>query len=78
MALSTKQKSVLAYIRQHGRITTDEAVTIIGGDYFGNASFHVGAVLSRMVKSKLVRREKRGVFAAPIQSGLFAEHPIAL
>ena len=62
MALSEKQKKVLAYCRAHdGKITKKEAMTIIDTHYC-NGEKHVGEVLSRMVKAGLLTREKPGHF----------------
>lgn len=62
MALSEKQKQVLAFCHAHeGKITKKEAMTIIDTHYC-NGEKHVGNVLSRMVKTGLLTREKPGMF----------------
>jgi hypothetical protein len=45
-----------------GKITLDQAVDVIGASYYSNARFHVGNVLSRMVKSGKLTRIRPGVF----------------
>lgn len=63
--MSPKQSIVVAHLRQHNRITLREAVGLIGGDVYCNRSFHVGNVLSNMVKRGMLVRVKRGVFELP-------------
>jgi len=62
MALSEKQQKVLNWVREHGIISTSEAVRIIGGNLYCNAEKHVGDTLSRLVKARLIRRIKPGLF----------------
>lgn len=62
MALSDKQKKVIAYCRAHeGKITKKEAMELIDTHYY-NGEKHVGEVLSKMVKAGLLIREKPGHF----------------
>lgn len=61
MKLSTKQQIIIDHIRKHGQITKQEAIPLID-TYYCNAAFHVGNVLSNMVKRGYIRRIKRGVF----------------
>lgn len=44
------------------RFTLEDAVRWIGRSYYANERKHTGDVLSRMVKSGLLKREKPGVF----------------
>lgn len=60
--LTKGQSEIMRYIREHGKITKAQAVQLIGGKYYYNAPKHVGDVLSRMVKSGLLRRESRGIY----------------
>ena len=63
MAISEKQKQILEFaFKNENKITKTEAFELIGGCYYCNASKHVGDVLSRMVKSKLLNRVKNGSF----------------
>lgn len=61
MALTDNQRVILTYAREHNNtITKKEACQLI--KYYHNTEKHVGDVLSRMVKSNLLRRIKNGVF----------------
>ena len=60
--MTYNQFMLMEYARTHKVITKKEAVQLIGGKYFCNADKHVGDVLSRMVKSGLLKRIKNGVF----------------
>lgn len=55
-------------------MTKKRAISLIGNFYYCNASKHVGDVLTRMVKSGLLRRVKRGRYA--IGNG-YRKDPIA-
>ena len=60
-----QSKIIAALITQKPKpLTTDDAVELIG-DYYCNARFHTGNILSRMVKAGLIYRIKRGVFGLP-------------
>lgn len=59
--MTDKRKELLNLARQ-GQFTKKQAVEIVGGSYYCNASFHVGNILSRMVKAGMLRRVKNGVF----------------
>lgn len=61
MKLSTKQQIIVDHIRKYGHITKQEAIPLID-TYYSNAAFHVGNVLSNMVKRGYIVRFKRGVF----------------
>jgi predicted transcriptional regulator of viral defense system len=61
---TTKQNAVMAFLRQHGQMTLSQAVELIGGDVYANQAFHVGNVLRRMIARGMIRRVKRGVYAA--------------
>lgn len=60
--MSPKQQQILAYVRQHGSITTQAATELVGGNLYANAAFHVGQTLSRMVFHGMIRRVKPGHF----------------
>jgi predicted transcriptional regulator of viral defense system len=62
MRPSPKQSVILAALRQRERLTLSEAVELIGGDIYTNQAFHVGNILSRMVKRGMIRRIKPGLF----------------
>ena len=61
MSLTVKQSAILKRCQMFGQITTAEAVDLVG-DYYHNATKHTGDILSRMVKSGLLKREKPGLF----------------
>jgi len=63
--LSPKQRAVIEHLRKAGQITLTEAVCLIGRDIYANQKFHVGNVLSNMVKRGLLMRVKPGVFKLP-------------
>lgn len=61
--LSKKQRTILDFaLKNESKITKIQAVDLIGSCYYHNAQKHVGDVLSRMVKSKLLKRVKNGLF----------------
>lgn len=59
---SSKQRRVIEYLRQHGSITTKQAVELIGRNLYANAAHHVGATLRRMVARGMIERVKPGLF----------------
>lgn len=61
--LTWKQKKVLSFINESEskQITKKEAMQLID-DHYCNGEKHVGETLSRMVKSGLLVRVKKGVF----------------
>ena len=63
-AMSPKQSKIRTFILQSDdkRITLDRAVELIGGDIYHNERFHVGNILSNMVKRNILVRLKRGVY----------------
>lgn len=62
MPLTPKQTAVLEYAHKNGgQITKQEAMGLIDTHY-SNGAFHVGNVLSRMVKARLLIRLNPGVF----------------
>lgn len=63
MALTKKQSQILRYCKANGGITKKQAVVLID-DYYHNADFLVGQILSRMVNAGLLTRVKPGVFIA--------------
>lgn len=67
--MSPKQTEVMKFFADHEYLTINQAVELIGKNIYHNASFHVGNVLSNMVKRGMIRRVKRGVFALPLKSG---------
>ena len=59
---STKQFEIVEAIKKHGHITKKEAVEIVGKNIYCNADFHVGNILSNMVKKGMIKRLKPGIF----------------
>jgi hypothetical protein len=63
MKPSEKQKQILDFaLKNDNKITKKEAIDLIGHNYFLNAQKYVGEVLTRMVKSHLLKRIKNGQF----------------
>lgn len=61
--MSRNQKQIMYYAKKNGGgITLDEAVRLIGGKLYQNASKHVGQTLSRMVAQGMLERVNPGVF----------------
>ncbi|MCQ4139206.1 type IV toxin-antitoxin system AbiEi family antitoxin domain-containing protein [Chryseobacterium sp. EO14] len=60
--MTDKQKVIFEFVKDNGSITKKTAIEKIGNNYFLNADKYVGEVLSRMVKSGLLKRVKKGVF----------------
>lgn len=63
MALTEQQRVILQDAQKNGgTITKKQIVKSYGHCYFCNGSKHLGDILSRMVNSGLLIREKPGVF----------------
>ncbi len=62
MSLSAKQGAVMMELQASGTMTLVRAVELVGGDIYANQSKHVGDILSRMVRRKLIERIKPGLF----------------
>lgn len=61
--MTDKQRTILTFARDHSRIITlEQAVALIGKYYYANERKHTGVVLSRLVRSGHLRREKPGTF----------------
>lgn len=63
VVISPKRHVILQRLRSQPSITLAEAVELIGGNIYANKNFHVGNVLSAMVKAGLIKRVKRGTFS---------------
>ena len=61
--MTDKQKVLFEWCQSNTQINKRKAVELIGHNYYCNADKHVGDVLSRMVKSGLLKRIKPGAFA---------------
>lgn len=59
-----KQEIIYKAAIDRGQITKTEAVQLLRRHYYCNAENHVQQVLGRMVKQRLLKRIKRGVYAA--------------
>jgi hypothetical protein len=66
--MSPKQQRIMDALRVSETITLDTAVLLIGGNIYANAKFHVGNVLSNMVKRGMILRIKPGLFGRPEQN----------
>lgn len=60
--MSPKQQVVLFYLSKNESITLATACELIGKDIYCNEEKHCGAILSNMVKRKMIERIKPGVF----------------
>ncbi len=60
--IGDRQNAILATFSGRESFTKSEAVDLLGSGYYCNASKYVGEILSRMVKRRLIRRVKRGVY----------------
>lgn len=63
--MSPKQDAILKYLREHETMDLDAAISVAGG-YYANGHKHVGTVLYNMVKRRLIRRLKPGVFCGAL------------
>lgn len=69
MALTNHQRTILKAAQERGgRITKKEIVEMHGRAYWHNGAKHLGDILSRMVKSGILKRVKPGVFEAEIEN----------
>lgn len=63
MSLTPQQSQILKDAQERGgTITKKEIVEMYGRCYYHNGAKHLGDILSRMVKSGLLIREKPGIF----------------
>lgn len=58
-----KQQMIVDYLKHTPTIDRPAAVALVGFNIYANAEHHVGAILSRMVRSGLLVRKGRGVYA---------------
>lgn len=57
-----KQLEIRRLLAKNGEMTLDQITDQVPFDYYWNAKFYVGQILSRMVKGGQVIRIKPGVF----------------
>lgn len=69
MALSHKQGLIVAFMRGKESVTKKEITEKYGFWYYTNEAFHIGALLSNMVKRGILIRIKKGVFKIGKNSG---------
>lgn len=62
MSLSKKQAEIVAFIRGKESVTKKEIVDRFLHWHYTNEAFHIGNILSNMVKRGVLKRIKRGVF----------------
>ncbi len=67
-AISSKQRTILDHLRTNETVSTEQAVTLIGGNIYANKAKWVGATLGRMVRRGLIVRIKPGLFRMPTVS----------
>ena len=61
--LSKKQGIITHYLRtQSDTIDLDKAVKLVGFGIYGNTRKHVGQFMGNMVKRKMIRRLKPGIY----------------
>lgn len=61
--MTDKQKAIIkTALENGGQVTKKQVVENFGHWYYANSSFHIGNLLSRMVKTELLVRIKPGVF----------------
>lgn len=49
-------------LQERGKLTLQDAVQLVGGDIYHNASAYVGLILKRMIVRGLIVRAGRGVY----------------
>lgn len=64
--MTDKQKQIFEYIAD-GELIKRDIVKQFQGWYYCNAAFHIGNILSRMVKAGLLERPRHGVYRKPTQ-----------
>jgi predicted transcriptional regulator of viral defense system len=81
--MTPNQRAIINIAKANeGIVTTKAAIDALGHQYYYNAPLHVGESLSRMVKSGILKRVKRGsylllqatskpVIPNPLQTSLF-------
>lgn len=63
MKSNEKAGVLIKYAREHNnKISKKEAIELIGHSYYYNEAFHTGNILSRLVKSGILKRLKPGQF----------------
>lgn len=67
--MTPHQRLLVAFAaRNNHQITKEQAVTLLGDNYFHNAEKYVGEILARMVNSGILTRLKPGIFRLePVQ-----------
>lgn len=72
--MSKKQNTIIQAAKKNGGfITTNEAVKLVGWDYYHNAGKYVGEILARMVAGGKLLRAGRGKYKLPIHTGVQTE-----
>lgn len=68
--MSQKQTLIIETAKQNGgKITTAQAVALLGREYYHNGQKYVSEILGRMAKSGALIRVKRGVYELPKLGG---------
>ena len=60
--LPSKQNAILAYVREHGQITTKVANQMLSAFYYANHEKYVGEILTKMVRSGKLIRVSTGIY----------------
>lgn len=63
MKATVKQKAILTFLHKSGEITFIQVRELVD-DYYCNGQKHTSQLLSRMVKSGMLIRKRKGVYAA--------------
>lgn len=71
--MSKKQSVIIAFLRANERMTLDQAVGLIGQNYYAHARVWTGKLLANMVDRGMIRRWKPGVFIGAAHSMANAE-----
>lgn len=64
----TRQQEVMKYLSSVETASLEEIYNNVSFSYYCNYKKHLGDVLSRMVKSNIVERVKKGVFKVKVKS----------
>lgn len=79
MALSDHQLQILLYLKKVESAKKADIYANVNFGYYHNWQKHLGETLSRMVKQKLIFREKRGVYSIkPSQKQILEQPQIGL
>ena len=68
--LTPHQNNILAFLRENGGTATKKQVVArFGHWYYCNAEKHIGDILGRMVRARLLKRARPGVYETGTGTG---------